>query len=159
MKRTLIAVGAASLLLLVGCSSESDPEPAAAPASSATAAPAKPRAAAPAAQVADPRCAPAGEDVVIAVANGLKDDSLTLKNAQVIVDGDLTFLGASAVRPDGKFENRSDVWVLSGMLPTAATGGARSMTEWPKTSEALKITPADERVQAVDSCVVKSTLN
>ncbi|GAA4479073.1 hypothetical protein GCM10023094_23640 [Rhodococcus olei] len=155
---------AAAALGLAACSSDSSDT--AAPATSTPApAPATPaegtKAPAPAtAHLSDPRCAAAGEQDVIAVANGLTDKSLTLTNAQMIQDGDLTFLGATTVRPDGKFENRSDVWVLSGMMPFSATGGARSTTEWPKASSApLQISAGDERVRAVDTCVVNLTRN
>ena len=113
-------------------------------------------AAAPAREV-DPRCAPADEAMIGWIAAGLTDSSLTLTNATVIEDEGLLFIGATTVRPDGKFENRSDVWIVRDSLPFSSTGGARSTTEWPKASDMLGISPSDERVQAVDACVVELT--
>ncbi|MGF7124998.1 hypothetical protein [Rhodococcus sp. BE178] len=161
MKRTIAAIAIAASALALGACSSSDDGGADSTSTTASAAPSTSTAAAApaaaAAREADPRCVAAEEQYTLAVANGLNDKSLTLENAQVIVDGDLVFYGASTVRPDGKFENRSDVWVLKGLMPTSSTGGASSTTEWPKTSALLKITPADERVQAVDACVVAQT--
>jgi len=160
MKRTLTAVAVVASVLALGACSSTDDDTDAAPTSTTSAtttAAASTTKAAAAVAASDPRCAAAEEQYTIAVANGLQDKSLTLQNAQMIVDGDLVFYGASTVRPDGKFENRSDVWVIKGMLPTSSTGGARSSTEWTKTSDTLQIQPSDERVQAVDTCVVNAT--
>ncbi|UPK63148.1 DUF2510 domain-containing protein [Rhodococcus pyridinivorans] len=118
-----------------------------------------PPAAAPAAQMSDPRCAPADPAMVEWITAGLTDTSLKLDNAVVIEDDGLLFVGASTVRPDGKFENRSDVWVVRDSLPFSSTGGARSATSWAKASDELGISPGDERVQAVDTCVVDLTRN
>lgn len=111
--------------------------------------------AAPAANLADPRCAPADPAMIEWITAGLTDTTLSLDNAAVIDDGGLLFIGASTVRPDGKFENRSDVWVVRDSLPFSSTGGARDTTSWPEASDMLGISPGDERVQAVDSCVVE----
>lgn len=109
------------------------------------------------ARATDPRCATADEAMVGWISAGLTDDSLALQNAVVIEDDGLLFIGASTVRPDGKFENRSDVWIVQDSLPFSSTGGARNTTEWPKASDVLGIAPSDERVQAVDACVVELT--
>lgn len=93
------------------------------------------------------------------IAAGLSDSSLTLENAVVIEDDGLLFIGASAVRPDGTFENRSDVWIVQDSMPFASTGGAHNTTAWPKASDALGISPGDELVQAADACVVELTRN
>ncbi len=163
MKKTFTAIAAAATVLALGACSSTDGDKADSAATSTASAPATadatssaPAAAAPA-RASDPRCAAAEEQYTLAVQNGLKDKALTLENAQTIVDGDLVFYSASLVRPDGKFESRSDVWVLQGLMPTASTGGARSATEWPKSSDTLKIMSSDERVQAVDTCVVNLT--
>lgn len=163
MKKTTIAITAAAAVLALGACSSADDDKAdsgtpSTPSASATAdTTTSASAAAVPARVSDPRCAAAEEQYTLAVHNGLKDKTLTLENAQTIVDGDLVFYSASLVRPDGKFESRSDVWILQGLMPTASTGGARSATEWPKSSDTLKIMPSDERVQAVDACVVNLT--
>lgn len=114
-------------------------------------------AAAASARAGDPRCTPADDAIVGWIAAGLTDSSLKLTNATVIEDDGLLFVGATTVRPDGKFENRSDVWIVRDSLPFASTGGARSTTEWPKASDMLGISPGDERVAAVDACVVELT--
>lgn len=111
--------------------------------------------AAPAARFTDPRCAPADPGMIEWISGGLTDSTLTLDNTAVIDDGGLLFIGASTVRPDGKFESRSDVWVVQDSMPFSSTGGARSTTSWPEASDVLGISPGDERVQAVDSCVVE----
>lgn len=156
---TLISAGMALSLAACASGSDDDATPAT-PAAATTSAAATTKATAAIARESDPRCQVADEQYVIAVTNGLNDDTFTLSNAQMIRDGDLTFLGATTLRPDGEFENRSDVWILSGLMPFASTGGARNTTEWPKASAApLTISPGDERVQAVDNCVVNLTLN
>ncbi|TCN51788.1 hypothetical protein EV641_109179 [Rhodococcus sp. SMB37] len=111
--------------------------------------------AAPVARFTDPRCAPADPGMIEWIKAGLTDSTLILDNTAVIDDGGLLFIGASTVRPDGKFENRSDVWIVQDSMPFSSTGGARSTTSWPKASDVLGISPGDERVQAVDSCVVE----
>jgi len=111
------------------------------------------------AEFSDPRCAPADPAMVEWIAAGLSDSSLTLENAVVIEDDGLLFIGASAVRPDGTFENRSDVWIVQDSMPFASTGGAHNTTAWPKASDALGISPGDELVQAADACVVELTRN
>ena len=163
MKRTLLTLAAGSLLL-TGCSSDTGNEPApttettvrAEPdtgtATTSAAAPANP-----ALGVRDPRCVPADPALVSFIQTGFTDSTLTLTNGTAIVDGDLTFVGATTLGSGGKMENRSDVWIVRESLPYSSSGGARNETEWPTASSALNISPGDERVQAVDSCVVAIT--
>ena len=106
----------------------------------------------------DPRCQPGEPRYDAMIASGLLDGSLSLANSQMIIDDGMVFYGVSTVRPDGKFENRSDVWVID-TIPYSSTGGARNTTSWSKASDRLRIFPDDERVQAVDNCVVNLTRN
>ncbi|WP_433756742.1 hypothetical protein [Nocardia sp. CA-135398] len=126
------------------------------PSSARTAPPTTP-AAAPA-SLSDPRCAPASEDVVAHVQAGLTMDGYRLTNATVIVDGRLTFFGATILDASGQMQERSDVWILRDSAVFASTGGARSNSQFPKASSSpLNISAADERVRAVDGCVVDAT--
>ncbi len=93
-----------------------------------------------------------------AVEAGLATGGQQLINGTVIVDGNLTFLGATTVDSAEKMVNRSDVWVIDGETVYSSTGGARNGSEWPKASDApLRVSAGDERVQAVDTCVVNLT--
>ncbi|MEV0947851.1 DUF2510 domain-containing protein [Rhodococcus sp. NPDC049939] len=134
------------------------PAPAEAPAAEAPA-PVEPPAAPRPVFNSDPRCAPADEALVALVASGLTKAGQDLINGTVIQDDGLTFLGATTVDSTGKMKNRSDVWVISDSLPYSSTGGARNGTSWPKASSALGVSAGDERVQAVDECVVNITRN
>lgn len=113
----------------------------------------------PAAKTAsDPRCAPASAELTSLVSSGLSTSGYGLTNGTVITDGPLTFYGATTVDAAGKTKNRSDVWVINGNVAYASTGGARNGGSWSKASDApLKISAGDERVQAVDKCVVNIT--
>ncbi|WP_327094642.1 hypothetical protein OIE68_31710 [Nocardia vinacea] len=125
--------------------------------SSAPTAPATTPAAAPV-SLSDPRCAPAAENVVAQVQAGLTMDGYRLTNATVIIDGRLTFFGATTLDASGQMEERSDVWILRDHVVFASTGGARINSQFPKASSSpLSISPADERVRAVDACVVDAT--
>jgi hypothetical protein len=128
--------------------------------SKSTAAPTTPPttpAAAPA-SLSDPRCAPASDNVVAQVQAGLTMDGYRLTNATVIIDGRLTFFGATTLDASGQMEERSDVWILRDRVLYASTGGARSNSQFPKASSSpLSISPGDERVRAVDACVVDAT--
>ncbi|WP_237172837.1 hypothetical protein [Prescottella equi] len=107
--------------------------------------------------LSDARCASASPSLIAQIARGLTDNSLTLANGLVIEDGPYTFVGATMLRPDGQMENRSDVWVVLGGRVYASTGGARNETSWPKASSNIDISPGDERVQALDQCVIDVT--
>ncbi|UNQ41313.1 DUF2510 domain-containing protein [Prescottella equi] len=107
--------------------------------------------------LSDARCASASPSLIAQIARGLTDNSLTLANGLVIEDGPYTFVGATMLRPDGQMENRSDVWVVLGGKVYASTGGARNETSWPKASSNIDISPGDERVQALDQCVIDVT--
>ncbi|MFC7446559.1 DUF2510 domain-containing protein [Rhodococcus daqingensis] len=107
--------------------------------------------------LSDPRCATAAPDLIEQIASGLTDSSLTLANGLVIVDGPTTFVGATTLRPDGKMENRSDVWVVQGGQVYSSTGGARNETSWPRASREIDISPGDDRVEALDQCVIDVT--
>ncbi|EKT76961.1 hypothetical protein WSS_A40035 [Rhodococcus opacus M213] len=112
----------------------------------------------PAVPVSDPRCAPANESLVDMVESGFSASGLSLINGMVIGSGPYTFLGGTTVDSTGKVKNRSDVWVISNGAVYASTGGARNTTTWPKASAApLQISPGDEIVQALDTCVVNMT--
>ncbi|MDV6286950.1 DUF2510 domain-containing protein [Rhodococcus jostii] len=133
-------------------SSSATPPAAAAP--TTTQAPA-PRTAVPA---SDPRCAPANESLVALVESGFSASGLSLINGTVIDSGPYTFLGGTTVDATGKMKNRSDVWVISNGAVYSSTGGARNTTTWPKAGAApLKISPGDEIVQALDTCVINLT--
>lgn len=110
-----------------------------------------------ASNLSDPRCAPADPELVEQIAAGLTKSSLTLANGLVIVDGPTTFVGATTLRRDGKMENRSDVWVVQSGQVYSATGGARNETSWPRASREIDISSGDDRVQALDKCVVDVT--
>ncbi|MBM4694341.1 DUF2510 domain-containing protein [Rhodococcus hoagii] len=110
-----------------------------------------------AAGLSDARCASASPSLIAQIARGLTDNSLTLANGLVIEDGPYTFVGATMLRPDGQMENRSDVWVVLGGKVYASTGGARNETSWPKASSNIDISPGDERVRALDQCVIDVT--
>jgi len=134
--------------------SSTTPPAAAAPTTTQAPAPA-PRPAVPA---SDPRCAPANETLVALVESGFSASGLSLINGTVIDSGPYTFLGGTTVDTTGKMKNRSDVWVIANGAVYASTGGARNTTTWPKASAApLKISPGDEIVQALDTCVVNLT--
>ncbi|MFQ6394949.1 hypothetical protein ACLMAJ_15975 [Nocardia sp. KC 131] len=125
--------------------------------SSASAAPATTPANAPA-SLSDPRCVPASDNVVAQVQAGLTMDGYRLINATVIIEGRLTFFGATTLDASGQMEERSDVWILRDHVVYASTGGARSNSQFPKASSSpLSISPGDERVRAVDACVVDAT--
>jgi hypothetical protein len=110
------------------------------------------------ASLSDPRCAPASENVVAQVQAGLTMDGYRLTNAMVIIDGRLTFFGATTLDASGQMEERSDVWILRDHVVFSSTGGARSNSQFPKASSSpLSISPGDERVRAVDACVVEAT--
>ncbi|MEW1933141.1 hypothetical protein AB0362_13210 [Rhodococcus sp. NPDC079359] len=162
MKRTLFVLAAGSLLL-TGCSSDTGSEPAPTTETTVRAEPQQttttPAAATanPALGVRDPRCVPADPALVSFVQTGFTDSTLTLTNGTAIVHGDLTFVGATTLDGSGEMENRSDVWIVRDSLPYSLSGGARNATEWPNASGTLGISPGDERVQAVDSCVVAIT--
>ncbi|MDI9977313.1 MULTISPECIES: DUF2510 domain-containing protein [unclassified Rhodococcus (in: high G+C Gram-positive bacteria)] len=112
----------------------------------------------PAIPASDPRCAPANESLVAMVESGFSASGLSLINGTVIDSGPYTFLGGTTVDTTGKVKNRSDVWVISNGAVYASTGGARNTTTWPKASAApLQISPGDEIVQALDTCVVNLT--
>ncbi|MFD4294119.1 DUF2510 domain-containing protein [Rhodococcus sp. NPDC058532] len=133
--------------------------PVAAPAAPASAAPTSAVPARPPVDyTSDPRCQPGEPRYDAMIGSGLLDGSLTLANTQMIIDDGVVFYGASTVRPDGKFENRSDVWVID-TIPYSSTGGARKTTSWSKASDRLRIFPDDERIQAVDNCVANLTRN
>ncbi|MFE7423157.1 DUF2510 domain-containing protein [Rhodococcus sp. NPDC057529] len=134
--------------------SSTTPPAAAAPTTTQAPAP-TPRPAAPA---SDPRCAPANETLVALVESGFSASGLSLINGTVIDSGPYTFLGGTTVDTTGKMKNRSDVWVISNGAVYSSTGGARNSTTWPKASAApLNISPGDEIVQALDTCVVNLT--
>ncbi|MFE9321914.1 hypothetical protein ACIHDR_03790 [Nocardia sp. NPDC052278] len=108
--------------------------------------------------LSDPRCAPASENVVAQVQAGLTMDGYRFTNATVIIDGRLTFFGATTVDASGQMQERSDVWILRDHIVFASTGGARINSQFPKASSSpLSISPGDERVRAVDGCVVDAT--
>nr|THJ69520.1 hypothetical protein EU244_21355 [Rhodococcus qingshengii] len=108
--------------------------------------------------MSDPRCAPASDVTTFMVSAGLTKDGYTLTNGTVIEDGGLTFFGATTVDSDGKMKNRSDVWVIKDGIVYASSGGARNGTSFSNAKDApLKVLAGDERVQAVDECVVNIT--
>ncbi|MFC4603917.1 DUF2510 domain-containing protein [Rhodococcus kronopolitis] len=104
--------------------------------------------------LSDPRCAAADPGLMEQIASGLTNSSLALTNGLVIVDGPTTFVGATTVRPDGKMKSRSDVWVVQSGQVYSSTGGARNETSWPRASREIDIDPGDDRVEALDRCVV-----
>ncbi len=107
----------------------------------------------------DPRCAPASDSVVGLVQPGLTREGYRLTNGTVISVGGTTYFGASIIDQAGQVKERSDVWVIRNGAVYASTGGARNNTTFPKASAApLNISPGDELVQAVDTCVVNTTL-
>ena len=92
------------------------------------------------------------------VESGFSASGLSLINGTVIDSGPYTFLGGTTVDTTGKMKNRSDVWVIANGAVYSSTGGARNTTTWPKASTApLQISPGDEIVQALDTCVVNLT--
>ncbi|WP_433592333.1 DUF2510 domain-containing protein [Nocardia sp. CA-145437] len=136
------------------------PPSSAAPAPTTTSAPAAaaPSSAPAPAAYSDPRCTAAPADTVALIEAGLTKSGQHLTNGTVITDGRLVFFGATTVDAAGKMAERSDVWILSNNVPYASTGGARNGSKFPKASAApVNISPGDERVQAVDACVVKLT--
>ncbi|MBF6135891.1 hypothetical protein IU501_23140 [Nocardia otitidiscaviarum] len=101
---------------------------------------------------------PASDGIVGLVEAGLTEDGYRLTNGTVIDEGSLVFFGATIVDSAGEMRERSDVWVIANNVPYASTGGARNNSEFPKASAApVNISPGDERVQAVDTCVVNLT--
>ncbi|NNH74335.1 DUF2510 domain-containing protein [Nocardia uniformis] len=161
-----VAVLLVTLVAVVGCGDDEDS--AAAPSTtSAAATPNEPATTAPSTTGAvggqpfgpsDPRCEAAAQPVVDSVAVGLSNAGYELRNGTVITSGGLTYFGASIFGTDGQMEERSDVWVIQGGTVYASTGGARNNTTFPKASAApLNISPGDEIVQAVDTCVVNLT--
>lgn len=164
MKRTLAALLIPTALLLASCSDSEDPETAPTLGVMPTTVDSAPTEAqsttttVPVAKVSDPRCTPAADELTFLVSSGLSKDGHELINGTVITEGGLTFFGATTVDGSGKMENRSDVWVIKDNLVYASSGGARNGTIWTKASDApLKISAGDERVQAVDKCVVNIT--
>nr|WP_009473030.1 hypothetical protein [Rhodococcus sp. JVH1]EJJ01630.1 hypothetical protein JVH1_0777 [Rhodococcus sp. JVH1] len=114
--------------------------------------------AAPSKPASDPRCVPADDALVSRVQSGFSETGLSLINGTVINSGPLTFVGGTTVDASGKVKNRSDVWVISNGTAYASTGGARNTTSFAKASDApLRVSPGDERVQALDACVVNLT--
>ena len=112
----------------------------------------------PAVPASDPRCAPANEALISLVESGFSASGLSLINGMVIDSGPYTFVGGTTVDMTGKMKNRSDVWVIANGAVYSSTGGARNTTTWPKASAApLNISPGDEIVQALDTCVVNLT--
>ena len=75
----------------------------------------------------------------------------------MITDSGVTYFGATIADAGGKVRERSDVWIIRGGVPYASTGGARNNTTFAEASDVLGISPGDELVQAVDSCVVEQT--
>lgn len=106
----------------------------------------------------DPRCAAASDTLVALVSAGLNKDGYTLTNGTVVDGGGVTYFGATTLKPDGRMDNRSDVWVVKGGLVYASTGGARNGSIFPKASTALDISPGDELVQLTDRCVIDLTM-
>ena len=176
--RTLFAAGAAlALLSLTACGSTggsaapsatstapgqatttSAVAPPSAAATPATSAPVSQPQAAPSKPASDPRCVPADDALVSRVESGFSESGLSLINGTVINSGPVTLVGGSTVDASGKVKNRSDVWVMSNGTVYASTGGARNTTTFAKASDApLRILPGDERVQALDACVVNLT--
>lgn len=159
MKRILLAIAIPATLLLASCSGDKGPV-AAAPITSTTplATSSKADTSTAAGQASDARCAPATAELTFLVSSGLSKDGFELTNGTVITEGGLTFYGATTVDSGGKMENRSDVWVIKDNLVYSSSGGARNTTIWTKASDApLKISAGDERVKAVDQCVVNIT--
>ncbi|MGO4613136.1 DUF2510 domain-containing protein [Nocardia sp. 2YAB30] len=164
------ALGAIALILVfvglvVGDDNES--ASAAAPSTTSEAAPAPPAAAKPSPTRApdapfgasDPRCAPAAASVIDLVQPGLIRASWQLTNGAVISIGDTTYFGAEIVDQNGAMKERSSVWIIRNGQVYASTGSARNNTMFPKASAApVNISPSDELVQAVDTCVVNVTL-
>ena len=96
--------------------------------------------------------------MVVLVESGFTASGLSLTNGTVIGSGPYTFLGGTTVDSTGNVKNRSDVWVISNGSVYASTGGARNTTTCPKASAApLQISPGDDIVQALDTCVVNLT--
>lgn len=135
--------------------SKSTTVPVASPSTMSSAVP--PATVADASGLSDSRCESANPILLEEIGKGLNDRSLTLVNGLAINDGPLTFVGATMLRGDGSMKNRSDVWIVKGGKIYASTGGARSNTTWPKASSKIEITPGDERVQALDQCVIDVT--
>lgn len=158
-----VLAAASLVLVLAGCgtnTSSTSSTSSTAPTSSTAASPAPATgtaSAAPLQRASDPRCTPASAELVNQVAGGMKNRNLGLTNGTVIADGALQFFGATTVRPDGKFENRSDVWIVQNGTIYSSTGGARNTTTFPNASDTLKISAGDARIQAVDLCVVNLT--
>jgi hypothetical protein len=97
--------------------------------------------------------------VVDLVQPGLTHAGWRLINGTVIDSSGTTYFGATIVDGTGAVKERADVWVIRGGKVYASTGGARNNTTFPKASAApLNISPGDELVQAVDTCVVNTTL-
>ncbi|CCF61167.1 hypothetical protein [Nocardia cyriacigeorgica] len=107
----------------------------------------------------DHRCAAASDTLVALVSAGLTKSGHTLANGTV-VDGSsgTTYFGATTLKPDGRMDNRSDVWIIRDGLVYASTGGARHGSIFPKASDVLDISPGDELVQLADRCVIDLTM-
>ncbi|WP_446224992.1 hypothetical protein ACTWPB_07700 [Nocardia sp. IBHARD005] len=101
------------------------------------------------------RCSQAPADDVTKIQAKFKDSTQRLAHAVILTGADgRKYLGASVVKADGVLVQKSDVWVhtiSSGW--TAATGGARSTTTWPKTSDVVtNVDLGGEDVQTADRC-------
>lgn len=108
----------------------------------------------------DPRCTTASDPVIAQVQSGVAAANTHLVVGVTLIDGPLTFFGATTIDKVGKILNRSDVWVIDGSSVYSVTGGARDTSSWPSASQPpLQISPGDPRVGAVDQCVVNLTRN
>lgn len=102
---------------------------------------------------ADPRCQPFDVTMIGGI---LTDTSLTPTNGQVIIDGEDKWIGATLMRPDGKMESRSDVWLMNDNGLFSVTSGARNST-WAAPASKVGYSAGDENAQAVDNCVIALT--
>lgn len=105
----------------------------------------------------DPRCAPAAANLVAMVEAGLTTAGNRLTNALQITHNSTVFIGATTVDSTGQIKQRSDVWIIRDGAVYSSTGGARNGSSFPRASSAIDIGPDDERVQAVDACVVAAS--
>ncbi|AIT62164.1 hypothetical protein CDOO_01800 [Corynebacterium doosanense CAU 212 = DSM 45436] len=85
----------------------------------------------------------------------LNDPGMTIKNPQLIKDGNDTWIGAGLVDGTGRDESRSDVWLLRDGTLYAVSGGARNNSS---AAQAAGVSMADDLPAGVDRCVVAESM-
>ncbi|WP_245616234.1 hypothetical protein [Corynebacterium doosanense] len=124
------------------------------PESTTSEAPASSERPTPAAAVRHERCV--DDDGTAEMVTGiLNDPGMTIKNPQLIKDGNDTWIGAGLVDGTGRDESRSDVWLLRDGTLYAVSGGARNNSS---AAQAAGVSMADDLPAGVDRCVVAESM-